>query len=61
MQPALFITWAWCPKCSDFLLHKRYQRLETLTCPQHNLVCRAVGHTLIPLKIDDRKNPAKAP
>lgn len=33
MQVALFLSWAWCPGCKDWLVHKTHSRLSGLTCP----------------------------
>ena len=33
MHVAFFLSWAWCPKCHDWLIHKRQQKLTSLRCP----------------------------
>jgi len=44
---AFFLSWAWCPKCNDWLIHKRQQKLSSLRCPvcQVDLPCE-IWHTV---------------
>jgi phage FluMu protein Com len=52
MQTALFLSWAFCPKCNDWLVHKKFTKQASLTCPQCRQVNRCSVWHQMPQDID---------
>jgi hypothetical protein len=50
MQRQLYLSWAWCNRCNDGLVHKRYEKLRELRCPTCLQLVKVSAVTLIPDK-----------
>lgn len=55
METALWIQWAWCPECNDYLVHKKRVKLTWLRCPTCNSERQVETWICVPLKLNDLK------